>query len=323
MDASAMLKYLGYSIHHQRVQKRLVEYKMAEIKRSNNSQGLISMFSKNSIQSYGPTEFKNKELGVYFSFSKKKSFLSEYKHLKFEKYPKDDKELILTEITIEPKNDILKLPLNLSYSMSGDDIKGLLGKPIEESELFGQIKWRYRIDDYKILLSLNADYQLLWVRMWLVDLHTYWAEERESKLTVYDPKIINLSEHEIIELQKHNPSARWKEYKDEWFEEFEEQEKNEEIIEDRTKALDFFDVLDSLFEEYLKMISKYAKEKNAKKIYEALKTTIRKFNEWNNPNNYIMTMERDGICEILERALRATGFEIHEDEDITLIWREW
>ena len=323
MNTSSILAYLGFSIHHEEVQKFLDKYELAELNRPHNSQGLQSTFGMNPGQYYGPTEFKNEALGIHLSFAKKKSFLSEYKHLRFEKYPEDKGELILSEITIEPKDNKLGLPLKLDFLMPGESIKALLGQPLSEMELFGQIKWEYRIKNYKIILSLNADYQLLWLRAWLIDLHTYWAEEREVKLANYDPNIHELTEAEAVELRKLNPSSRWKGYNDDIFEELSEAEKDEKEVEFRRKALDFFTFLDSLFEEYLKMISKYAKEQNAKLLYETLKTTIRKFNEWNEIHGYIMTMEREGICEFLEIILKNTGFEIHEDEDITLVWRKW
>ncbi|MEM8890757.1 MAG: hypothetical protein AAGD28_22460, partial [Bacteroidota bacterium] len=120
---------------------------------------------------------------------------------------------------------------------------------------------------------------------------------------------------------KLNPASRWKEYNDEWLEELDEVDESD--LEFRRKALAFFELLDTLFEEYLHLISKYAAEQNPRMLYETMKSSILKFNEWNDVHGYIMTMERDGLCYFLEEILKATGFEIHEHEQVTDNWRAW
>ena len=322
MDITSIQEYLGYSIHHPEVQELIKQLSLDELILPDTEGGLDSLFGQSSGRSFWHDEYRNEELGVYLYFKKKRIFLLSYKHLRYEAHPEDEDELILTYINFRPKDKSLRLAFGLQFQDSQENIIKTLGNPSYEFEFQGQMKSSYRKDDYRIKLSLNEDHRLAGMNVSLIGLQLYWAEERERNLPEFDSSIHAISEEEKTELRKLNPASRWKDYNDEWLDGLGENlEEND--LQFRRKALTFFDLLDALFEEYLSLISKYAEEKNPRMLYETLKASIRKFNEWKDEHQYIMTMEREGLCYFLEEILKATGFHIHENEHVTDNWRDW
>ena len=129
---------------------------------------------------------------------------------------------------------------------------------------------------------------------------------------------------EILLYKLRTPTKRWRRYEEDTYAEIEEVEKSEDDILYYENTLKFFDQLDRIFDEFVDEVAEFTKEKDAIKIYAALKKTIFSFNKLNatNPSG-IQTMERDGICEFLTKVIQLSGFHIHENENIIEYWREW
>ena len=67
-----------------------------------------------------------------------------------------------------------------------------------------------------------------------------------------------------------------------------------------------------------------AEKKSATAIHKAVKTVVMALNKLNTGGSYpIETLERDELGVLIDDVVKATGFQLKDNEDLTAEWREW
>ncbi|MNV98639.1 hypothetical protein D3C71_1939180 [compost metagenome] len=64
-------------------------------------------------------------------------------------------------------------------------------------------------------------------------------------------------------------------------------------------------------------------QRDAQAIQVAVKDIVLAINEINGRSGMIETLERDELGVLIDAVVRASGFSLKDDEDITAEWREW
>ncbi|MFK4822872.1 hypothetical protein ACI0FS_22320 [Ochrobactrum quorumnocens] len=64
-------------------------------------------------------------------------------------------------------------------------------------------------------------------------------------------------------------------------------------------------------------------QRDAQAIQAAVKDIVLAINEINGRSGMIETLERDELGVLIDTVVRASGFSLPDDEDITAEWREW
>jgi predicted DNA-binding protein YlxM (UPF0122 family) len=63
---------------------------------------------------------------------------------------------------------------------------------------------------------------------------------------------------------------------------------------------------------------------SSRSVYSATKKAIKSLNTTNKKLDYFIdTLEREELCNFINKAILATGFELKKGHDITEEWREW
>jgi hypothetical protein len=58
-------------------------------------------------------------------------------------------------------------------------------------------------------------------------------------------------------------------------------------------------------------------------IKKEIKKIVFSLNEYDKSKPFIETVEREDLCEFIDKVIVATGYKIHKDRDYTLEWRTW
>jgi hypothetical protein len=108
------------------------------------------------------------------------------------------------------------------------------------------------------------------------------------------------------ELKKNKPTIQWIEY----------DEDSEFFTEENINATN--EVLDT----YINNLEKLGTNPPEAEIMKIVKKVVIRINQLNDQYDcFIETMEREDLCEFIEKAARIAGLEF--EEDITEEWREW
>lgn len=261
------------------------------------------------------TDSRNEKLGIFLSFNGYSRYKTEFGKPS-KRYTNSGNELFLNEITIDngysktKEPTIFNLPFGLKLGDNKEEIVSKLGKkPYEKSFLIEHHCWWTRFDDYRILTSLDAEFNLIWIR--IIKLTEYEKEKiRLKKFLGKQNKNIEPKNQELIlELINSIPTNLWKQRKKEGDEYFTDEGINS---------------VESLMIEYLKTLVDYTLKKKATNIYNSVKKVVLSLNKINKKNNYfIETMEREELCEFINIAVRQTGIQINSELDLTEEWRDW
>ncbi|OCJ53852.1 hypothetical protein A6U92_23310 [Agrobacterium rubi] len=74
---------------------------------------------------------------------------------------------------------------------------------------------------------------------------------------------------------------------------------------------------------FLDRVKAATSERDAQAIQTAVKDIVLAINEINARSGMIETLERDELGVLIDAVVRASGFSLPDDEDITAEWREW
>lgn len=132
------------------------------------------------------------------------------------------------------------------------------------------------------------------------------AERRKASLPKQKIMPDNIDKVEALRIQI--PTPRWRESMAEGDELF-----NEADIATTETALNAF----------IDTVKAATSQRDAQAIQAAVKDIVLAINEINGRTEMIETLERDELGVLIDAVVRASGFSLPEDEDITAEWREW
>ena len=306
MSITDIVELLGCSISRDLFQKMKLEFEFSDKEEWHANSNVLNEFKRYSCQS--------QDENISVEFMAKKRFKSEFFKLKKEDNPNENNELILSEITLYPNETKLNLPFGLNLHESIEEVKNKLSKfLVLEDNLADRFQLKYSIDDdYKLLLTFTSDEKLKWMRIWILDIDTFRFIERRRNIDNMSKYIIPEKAPKIITFIDDKPTTQWQ-FK---FEEMEEQEEYENLFIFCQKA-------DILFDKFIYEVSDGTKMKDARYIYNATEVVVKELNKLNETYEEIHTMEREDICDFIEKIILETGFKIEEGDDITWEWRNW
>lgn len=110
----------------------------------------------------------------------------------------------------------------------------------------------------------------------------------------------------LEELKKEKPTEKWKQDMEDGDEHY-----SAEIIEQSEKALDLF--IDNLI--------RLGNKSSEQKVLECVRDIVMRFNELDESYFFIETIEREELCEFIDKAVLLAGLKI--EGDVTEEWRNW
>lgn len=111
----------------------------------------------------------------------------------------------------------------------------------------------------------------------------------------------------LEELKAEFPTKLWRQRMTEFDDQF-----NEDCLKDSDRLLNMF--VDELI----------AAKEDPKTIMDTVRKVVVYFDDINDLHDYfIETMEREELCEFIDKAAKVAGLKVDQGVDITEEWREW
>jgi len=258
---------------------------------------------------------ENKSKGIYLNFDGYERYQFEYGQPQ-KRFSRSKDELFLDEITID--NDFLKnkkpspveLPFGLQFGEPKETVlKKLSRKPYEKTETTYGYCWWTRFDEFRIITALSKEYHLIWIRIIKLTKSEKQKLQLQKFLTTQSKNIDPVNAKQVASFAQKSPTAKWKTRKKEGDNLF----TNKAIAE-----------IEYILKEYCKELTELTKQKKVSSIYNSVKKITTSINKINNKyNGFIETLEREELCEFINKIIRSTGLSIDDHIDLTEDWREW
>ena len=296
MKAEGIIALIGKSVKQPEVQKVMQYY------------GL----KKPRLSGYESVNTFSDKMGISIDFLPVESFESEYLTPAATPRPnradqdKPNMELLVECITFE-QNFKEELPYHLKFNENAEHFTQL-GKPQQKEKNENGHNWFFLNDKHRILTALAQDKTLRFLRIWPISNEIKNAIQRKEMIARQNKNLKPQSVAEFDGLNREKPTLLWDERRlagDELFTEI--------SLKASNLALDSF----------LDKIKTATAERKANKITTAIKEIVIAFNKLNEKYQHVDTMEREELCSFIDLAVRTSGFEIEEGEDLTEEWRAW
>jgi hypothetical protein len=225
-------------------------------------------------------------------------------------------DLILSEIDIDSKYEETKelpsipFPFNLSIKDDQNTVISKLGKkPFDKSKNTYGYSWWFMFDEYRVLIALNFNFELIWVRIMKLS-----SEEKEKirlkkHLSSQTKNIIPENSSNVLAFKNSLPTIDWRERKKHGDDIF-----TESAIEN----------VEELLLNYITKVAEDTRNKKPTNIYNSVKKIVSALNKVNNKNNkFIETTEREELAEFINKVVLTTGLVVDQNTDLTEEWREW
>lgn len=298
MTSEKIIELLGHSIKSDNLSEIMKELKM-------------DMNPKFSIAWAKSRNLKN---DVILTFNSLSDFKREFGEPVFITNAEDD--LILSEIDIDSKYEEIKelpsipFPFNLSIKDNQNTIISKLGKkPFDKSKNTYGHSWWFMFDEYRVLIALNFNFELIWVRIMKLSIVEKEKIRLKKHLGSQTKNIVPENSSIVLALKNSLPTIDWRERKKQGDEIFTESgiEKVEELLLN-----------------YLTKVAEDTRNKKPTNIYNSVKKIVSALNKVNNKNNnFIETLEREELAEFINKIVKTTGFVVDQNTDLTEEWREW
>lgn len=277
-----------------------------------------------------PTNFRtNAEMGFFGGFDSGfglqveslSAFSAQFEEVRSRSLP-DDEERIVSRLSFSGLDAIravqraypAALPFGLTFGDSSDVVAEKLGTgplrkaksstlPEYSAERFDH---SHTVGNMVVIAKYDADLQLMAVYLMPADRTMLKAERRKAALP--KQKIMPGNIDKVEELRVQMPTPRWRESMAEGDELF-----NEADIATAETALNAF----------IDTVKAATSQRDAQAIQAAVKDIVLAINEINGRSGMIETLERDELGVLIDTVVRASGFSLPDDEDITAEWREW
>lgn len=163
----------------------------------------------------------------------------------------------------------------------------------------------YAVDDLNVIVKYDAERRLMAVYLLRLDQAALQAKRRRTR-TGHDIMPMNVAKIEAFRAKF--PTSRWREAMTAGDRLFNEP--------DIAKA-------EALLNAFIDRVKSATGKVDAPAISMAVKDVVLGLNEINARSGMIETLERDELGGLIDEVVRATGFALRDDEDITSEWREW
>ncbi|MNE51234.1 hypothetical protein D3C87_1511680 [compost metagenome] len=206
------------------------------------------------------------------------------------------------------------LPFGLTFGDSSDAVAGKLGAgPFREGKSSTLPEYSaerfdhsHAVGNMVVIAKYDADWRLMAVYLMQADRTMLKAKRRKAVLPKQKIMPGNIDKIEALRVQM--PTPRWWETMAEGDELF-----NEADIATAETALNAF----------IDAVKTATSQRDAQAIQVAVKDIVLAINEINGRSGMIETLERDELGVLIDAVVRASGFSLKDDEDITAEWREW
>lgn len=277
-----------------------------------------------------PTNFRtNAEMGFFGGFDSGfglqveslSAFSAQFEEVRSRSLP-DDEERIVSRLSFSGLDAIravqraypAALPFGLTFGDSSDVVAEKLGTgplrkaksstlPEYSAERFDH---SHTVGNMVVIAKYDADLQLMAAYLMPADRTMLKAERRKAALP--KQKIMPGNIDKVEELRVQIPTLRWRRSMVEGDELF-----NEADIATAETALNAF----------IDTVKAATSQRDAQAIQAAVKDIVLAINEINGRSGMIETLERDELGVLIDTVVRASGFSLPDDEDITAEWREW
>jgi hypothetical protein len=263
----------------------------------------------------GISTLEDKKNGMYFEFTPKKFFEKTYGVPKSTFQDSSD-ELILLEVTFD--NDFAKnkklfeipLPYHLQTGDSADRICQKLDKKPDEkskSNHYDEIQHDYYFykDDFKILIKLDCNLNLLWFRIGIINLSEKYKMKLKQSLSEQNKNLSSDNIPLVVKQKENSPVRQWEKRTND----------GDSLHTPQNIAL-----TKKIVEQFIDQLSDATQLRNATKVYAAIKKVVLAFNK---NSSFIETLEREELVGFIHASVRLTGFVLDDNIDLTEQWREW
>lgn len=220
--------------------------------------------------------------------------------------PKTENKEYLIECVSFEKPFFEHLPFGLKANDTPDRFRKL-GKLYTKEKYNNRYFWHFLTEKYNILTILDEDKNLDRINVWLIDNDIRRALKRKATIKTQNKNLKPLTERHIDLLKKGKPTVKWR----------------KRMIDLKVFTEKNIQQSDLLLDHFLQALQLASTEKKANKILSAIKTIVVGFNKLDSKCGHICTLEREELCLFIDTATKATGFEIEENDDLTLEWRQW
>ncbi|MCK4207130.1 hypothetical protein J3U99_20380 [Brucella pituitosa] len=277
-----------------------------------------------------PTDFRtNAEMGFFGDFDSGFSlqveslsaYSAEFQEVRSRCLPDDEERIVsrlsftgLDAIRVLQRAYMAALPFGLTFGDSSDVVaEKLRTGPFREAKSSTLPEYSaerfdhsHTVDNMVVIAKYDADLKLMAVYLMPADRTMLKAERRKAALP--KQKIIPGNIDKVEELRVQMPTPRWRESMSEGDELF-----NEADIATAETALNAF----------IDTVKAATSQRDAQAIQAAVKDIVLAINEINGRSRMIETLERDELSVLIDAVVRASGFSLPDDEEITAEWREW
>ena len=304
MQENSFIDLLGYSIESNKVKSFMEKYKLNdEIRIQKNTDGYI----------YEADTWKKGDI-ISLTFIGNKMYSHNY-GVPINVVDSSSDELIVNQITVDNNfsKSQEKSPIDLPFYLELGDSKDLIfeklkKKPYEKSNSTYGYSWWYKFDDFTVLTALNDKYELIWLRVMKLDKYEIEKEKLKKQLRQQNKNIKVENINLIIDFNDKLPTIEWKKRK----------QKGDDTFTNKS-----IEAVEKLLINYIHQLTILTNKKNATTIYNSVKKITQSINKTNNEHHIIDTLEREELCNFINKIVRTTGLNLDSDVDLTEDWREW
>lgn len=277
-----------------------------------------------------PVDFRqNAEWGVYgrpdsgFSLSAEplSAYYEMFEQVKSRGLP-DDKEMIVGRLDFngtdalnaKQRPYLQALPFGLQFGDSADDVANKLGTTPHQQHKSSTLPeysavrfvYSYIVGSLQVIAKYDAHHQLMIVYLLPISKATRQSIHRRD--TLHQQIILPANIDKIEALRRKMPTRRWRAY-----------------IAEVDGLFNEADIAQAerLFNAFIDEVKEATVNADASAVYAATKTLVFALNELNEKSGLIESLESEEIYIFIDKVVRATGFSLEEDEDISSEWREW
>ncbi|WP_132536600.1 hypothetical protein [Rhizobium sp. PP-F2F-G48] len=249
------------------------------------------------------------------------AYAAEFADVRSRHLPDDEERIVsrlsftgLDAIRVVQRSYKGALPFGLTFGDSADVVAEKLGAgafredksstlPDHSAERFVH---SHAVGNLVVIAKYDTNLRLMAVYLMQADRTMVKAKRR--KATLPEQRIVPGNIDKVEGLRDQIPTPRWRESMaegDELFNEF-------DIAMAETSLNAFIDT-----------VKVATSQQDAQAIQAAVKDIVLAINEINARSGIIETLERDELGVLIDAVVRASGFSLPDDEDITAEWREW
>lgn len=175
----------------------------------------------------------------------------------------------------------------------------------------------YFVDEIAVRMWFNEDKEVISFSYSAID--DFYKAHFEWKNSLVSQSLNR--EIDIEKLKQQSPVETWKERLRE--NELLKQQASKDYIEDYWYTQKRLQQVEEIIDEYLRHLKKYCSENQPIEIEKALQNVVVKLNEFNQKTYMIETDERENLCPFFDKTIIATGIQLPQGFDPTLVYRDW